>query len=243
MDLVHKVSKLSKTEDIHVAGTFQQTEKPSQTAWLSHQDGISVKSSLNDIKVFAYGAYDKLDQDADGFVTKAELSNGFTDPSVGWREKSFLLFLIRRIEDIAAAYTEEWADEKCGISRVDLQEYFDQIEVRDDGTCEARPRPEAWQKVPIPSGGINLAQTLQDIHDFALKTFDSLDQDGDGFLSQQELQNAATDELTGWREKSFLIFLMRNLEPISNAFDEEWAPENAGISRMDLQEYFRLLRI
>lgn len=221
----------------------QQKAQQSQTAWLSHQDGISVKSSLNDIKVFAYGAYDKLDQDADGFVTKAELSSGFTDPDVGWREKSFLLFLIRRIDDIAAAYDEEWSDNKCGMSRVDLQEYFDQIEVHDDGTCEARPRPEAWQKVPVPSGGINVSQTFQDIHDFALKTFDTLDQDGDGFLSRQELQNAAADDLTGWREKSFLIFLIRNLEPISNAFDEKWAPENAGISRMDLQEYFRLLRV
>ncbi len=66
---------------------------------------------------------------------------------------------------------------------------------------------EAWQKIPVPSGGINVSQTFQDIHDFALKTFDSLDQDGDGFLSHQELQNAAADELTGWREKSFLYFL------------------------------------
>ncbi len=227
-----------------MTGTSQQQADQSQTAWLKRQDGICVKSSLNDIKVFAYGAYDSLDQDGDGFVTKAELSNGFTDPTLGWREKSFLLFLIRRLEDIAAAYAEEWAAEKCdGISRVDLQEYFDQIEVHEDGTCEANPRPEAWQKVPVPSGGINLNQTFQDIHNFALKTFDSLDQDGDGFLSRQELQNGATDELTGWREKSFLIFLMRNLDAISNAFDEKWAPENAGISRMDLQEYFRVLRV
>lgn len=224
-----------------MTGTSQQEQ--SQTAWLRTQDGINVRSSLNDIKVFAYGAYDRLDQDADGFVTKAELSNGFTDPELGWREKSFLLFLIRRLDDIAAAYEEEWAEDQQGISRVDLQEYFEQIEVRDDGTCESHPRPEAWKKVPVPSGGINLNQTFQDIHEFALKTFDSIDQDGDGFLSGAELNNAATSELTGWREKSFLIFLLRNIETISKAYDEHWAPENSGISRMDLQEYFRLLRI
>lgn len=226
-----------------MTGTSQQQAEQSQTAWLRSQDGICVKTSLNDIKVFAYGAYDSLDLDGDGFVTQTELSNAFTNPSAGWREKSFLLFLIRRIEDISAAYKEEWAVEKRGISRVDLQEYFEQIEVREDGTCEAAPRAEAWKKVPIPSGGINLSQTFQDIHEYALKTFDSMDQDGDGFLSRQELQNAATDDLTGWREKSFLIFLLRNIEAISKAYDEHWAPENAGISRMDLQEYFRLLRI
>lgn len=226
-----------------MSGTSRQNAEQSQTAWMRSQDGISVKSSLNDIKVFAYGAYDSLDADGDGFVTQTELSNAFTDPSAGWREKSFLLFLIRRIEDIAAAYTEEWAEDKRGISRVDLQEYFEQIEVHEDGTCEAAPRAEAWKKLPVPSGGINLSQTFQDIHEFALKTFDTIDQDGDGFLSRQELHNAATNEMTGWREKSFLIFLLRNLEPISKAYDEHWAPENAGISRMDLQEYFRLLRI
>ncbi len=224
-----------------MTGTSQQEQ--SQTAWLRTQDGINVRSSLNDIKIFAYGAYDTLDQDADGFVTKTELSNAFTDPNLGWREKSFLLFLIRRIEDIAAAYDEEWAQDQNGISRVDLQEYFEQIEVLEDGTCACHPRAEAWKKVPVPSGGINLSQTFQDIHEFALKTFDSIDQDGDGFLSGQELNNAATDELTGWREKSFLIFLLRNIEAISKAYDEHWAPENVGISRMDLQEYFRLLRI
>lgn len=226
-----------------MTGASQQRTEQSQTAWLRSQDGICVKESLNDIKVFAYGAYDSLDQDSDGFVTQTELANAFTDPSAGWREKSFLLFLIRRIDDIAAAYDEEWAENMRGISRVDLQEYFDQIEVHDDGTCEAAPRAEAWKVVPVPSGGINLSQTFQDIHEFALKTFDTIDQDGDGFLSRQELQNAATNELTGWREKSFLIFLLRNIEQISKAYDESWAPENSGISRMDLQEYFRLLRI
>lgn len=226
-----------------MTSTSQQKAEQSQTAWLRYQDGISVKTSFNDIKVFAYGAYDKLDVDGDGFVCQTELTNAFTDPQLGWREKSFLLFLMRRIDDISAAYAEEWADDKKGISRVDLQEYFDQIEINEDGTCEAIPHPKAWQKVPVPSGGINLNQTFQDIHDFAMKTFDSLDQDGDGFLSQAELQYAIANDLTGWREKSFLIFMMRNIEAISKAFDEQWAPENAGISRMDLQEYFRNLRV
>jgi len=226
-----------------VAGLSQQQAEQSQTAWLRSQDGISIKTSFNDIKVFAYGAYDKLDVDGDGFVSKKELANAFTDPQSGWREKSFLLFLMRRLDDIQDAYEEEWAEEGSGISRVDLQEYFDQIQVNDDGTCESQPHSKAWQKVPVPSGGINLNQTFKDIHDFAMKTFDSLDQDGDGFLSQAELQYAISNDLTGWREKSFLIFLLRNIEAISKAFDEQWAPENAGISRIDLQEYFRNLRV
>ncbi len=87
-----------------MTGTSQQQAEQSQTAWLRSQDGICVKTSLNDIKVFAYGAYDSLDLDGDGFVTQTELSNAFTNPSAGWREKSFLLFLIRRIEDISDAY-------------------------------------------------------------------------------------------------------------------------------------------
>lgn len=225
-----------------MTGTSQQKEQ-SQTAWLrARQDGIQVKSSLEDVKEFAYKVFDQLDIDGDGFVTCAELSNNFTNPATGWREKSFLLFLIRRMDDISSAYEEEWAGDKQGMSRVDLQEYFEQIEIGEDGSCQTHPNENAWQKTPKPTGGISINQTFKDIHDFAMKTFDTLDQDGDGFLSRQELQYAVANDLTDWREKSFLIFLMRNLEKIANSFDEKWSPENDGVSRIDLQEYFRKLQ-
>lgn len=217
-----------------------KTESQSQTAWLKSQDGIDIKNSLTDIKNFAYATYDQLDQDGDGFISLAELHSSFSEPLRPWREKSFLLFLMRRLDDIEAAYDEEWAGQAKGISRVDLQEYFEQIEIGDDGV--AQPNPNIWKNPMAASGGINVSETFKDIHDFAIKTFDSLDQDGDGFLTRVELNYAVANDLTGWREKSFLIFLMRNLENIQKAFKEEWVPDERGISRMDLQEYFRSLR-
>lgn len=236
----YEYDALCISEARFLSQSSSQTESQSQTAWLRSQDGIDIKNSLTDIKNFAYSTYDQLDQDGDGFISLPELHSAFSEPFRPWREKSFLLFLMRRLEDIQAAYDEEWSNGKNGISRVDLQEYFEQIEIGEDGV--AQPNPNIWKNPMAASGGINVSDTFKDIHDFALKIFDSLDQDGDGFLTRAELQYAVANDLTGWREKSFLIFLIRNLEAIQKAFREEWVPDERGISRMDLQEYFRSVR-
>lgn len=226
--------------NLELTGSTPRKEKQqSTTAWLrSQSSGINIGDSLAEIKDFAYKTFDQLDQDGDGFLSQAELNNAFTDPIMGWREKSFLLFLMRRVDDIASAYSEEWAPKGNGFSRVDLQEYFDQLEVARDGNV--RVAGTAWMQ--RPTGGINVSSTLEDIKDFALSTFDLLDQDGDGFLTKVELNNACTSDMLGWRQKSFLVFLINRIEDIEKAFHEEWAPDAKGISRMDLQEYFRKLR-
>lgn len=217
----------------------QERRSQSVTAWLKPDGGgINVKDSLEEIKEFAYKTFDQIDLDGDGFLSRQELNAAFSDTITGWREKSFLLFLIRRVEDISNAYDEEWAPKGNGFSRVDLQEYFEQLEVGNDGSV--RPTTTAW--MGKPTGGIHVGQTMDEIKNFALDTFDSIDIDGDGFLSKNELYSAYTDDEMTWRQKSFLIFLINKIDDIEKAFHEEWAPNTHGISRMDVQEYFRKLK-
>ncbi len=97
----------------------------------------------------------------------------------------------------------------------------------------------AWLKRPATSGGIRVADTLHEIKDFAYKTFDQIDEDRNGFISRTELQNALIKPDLDWRERSYISFLLRRLEDIASAFKEEWESKDDGISKVDIQEYFK----
>ena len=94
--------------------------------WYTRQSphGISVADTLNEIKEFAYKTFEILDQDGNGFISKNELQEALVGNKLDWRERSYVGFLLRRIEDIADAYHEEWQPEEMGISKADIQEYF-----------------------------------------------------------------------------------------------------------------------
>jgi hypothetical protein len=102
----------------------------------------------------------------------------------------------------------------------------------------------AWyeKKAITGSGGLRVADTLDEVKTFAYQCFDQLDRDGNGFLSKAELTEAINDDRWKWREKSFICFLLRRITDISESYDEEWDCKDAeGISRSDIQEYFHVI--
>lgn len=89
--------------------------------------GLRISDTLDEIKAFAYRAFDELDVDRDGFISRSELEAVLAGRTLASRERSFVSFLLRRLEDIESAYKEEWTQGGEGISRADIQEYFKKI--------------------------------------------------------------------------------------------------------------------
>ncbi len=95
-------------------------------AWITdyHPSGVEAKGAMDEIKQFAYGAFEALDRDADGFIDRKELELAFGSLNPLARERAFVMFLLCHLKEIAAAYAEECITRSDGISRHDLDAYF-----------------------------------------------------------------------------------------------------------------------
>ncbi len=94
-------------------------------AWFSDivGDGSNVSDQLQAIKNFAYNSFDKLDKDKNGFISRKELEVAIA-ADLDQTEQKFLVFLLDNHEQIAEACDDAELD---GISRNDLEQYFDLI--------------------------------------------------------------------------------------------------------------------
>lgn len=86
-----------------------------------------------------------------------------------------------------------------------------------------------------------MAYELGRIKEFAYRTFDVLDSNGNGYLEYTELEDALTTPGRDAREKSFIQFLLDNREQIADSFDEGEDSILDSISRGDLEAYFTLV--
>jgi EF-hand domain len=97
----------------------------------------------------------------------------------------------------------------------------------------------AWVSDYVPTG--TAADAINEIKQYAYKAFDKLDQNGNGFIETEELQAFLKDADTPEREKSFITFLLNNAEAISHSVLEGATAPKHGISRLDLDSYFKLV--
>lgn len=92
---------------------------------------------------------------------------------------------------------------------------------------------EFWPE-PNVCDGFEVSELLDEVRCFALVTFDSLDLDGNGFISKKELELALASNHLKQREKNYVRFLLRNIHTISRAHDDNDGINPCGISRKDL---------
>ncbi|MBU6452276.1 MAG: hypothetical protein KGS72_10885 [Cyanobacteria bacterium REEB67] len=97
----------------------------------------------------------------------------------------------------------------------------------------------AWVNDYVPTG--TAADAIQEIKAYAYKAFDQLDQNGNGYIETDELQSFLNNPETPGREKSFITFLLSNQEAISQSVLEGATAPKSGISRLDLDAYFKLV--
>lgn len=82
---------------------------------------------------------------------------------------------------------------------------------------------------------------LAKIKEFAYRTFDTIDRNGNGYLEYSELETALTKPGTNAREKNFIEFLLANCDNIADTVDEGEDSMPDAISRQDLEAYFKLV--
>ncbi len=84
-------------------------------------------------------------------------------------------------------------------------------------------------------------QNMEEIKKYAYDSFDRLDANGNGFIETDELVAAMNDASTPMRDKSYIHFLLSNQADIASAAHEGHEDQKDGISRVDLELYFRLV--
>lgn len=95
-----------------------------ENAWFSKYSSQNLAEHFQEIKTYAYLAFDQLDRDHNGFIDQDELLAALDHPHTSEREKSFISFLLSNQQAIADSFDEGDMQDPEGISRQDLEAYF-----------------------------------------------------------------------------------------------------------------------
>jgi Ca2+-binding EF-hand superfamily protein len=106
--------------------SVQIWEADEKHAWITDYlpAGVGVADAMDEIRQFAYSTFEYMDKDSDGFIDRLELQDALNLIAPQARERSFVLFLLFHLNEIAAAFTEECITRSDGISKDDLEAYF-----------------------------------------------------------------------------------------------------------------------
>ncbi|MBS1994322.1 MAG: hypothetical protein JSS83_27610 [Cyanobacteria bacterium SZAS LIN-3] len=97
----------------------------------------------------------------------------------------------------------------------------------------------AWVSEYVPTG--TAADAIEQVKRYAYSAFDKLDQNGNGYIEKEELESFLKSADTPEKEKSFITFLLNNQDAISQSVLEGATSPKGGISRLDLDAYFKLV--
>lgn len=98
--------------------------------WLhetTQEHQTSMIANLYAVKEFAYNSFDRLDKDGNGFIETHELAEVLENGNLSSREKSFVMFLLNNQEQISEMYDDGDNAPSDGISRQDIEHYFELI--------------------------------------------------------------------------------------------------------------------
>lgn len=84
-------------------------------------------------------------------------------------------------------------------------------------------------------------QNLEAIKAYAYEAFDKIDANGNGYIEKDELMALFEDDSVPMKDKSFIMFLLNNHKEIADSAKEGSGEQQDGISRLDLDMYFKIV--
>ncbi len=178
-----------------------------------------VKSA--DFKEKSEALFDKIDTDHDGFLSQKELSGAVQSDQYKGEDAQVVAALYDNRNKLQKLSNDEWGPENDGITRADLA-IFDTQEaqvLKEDAGAQGAKR---WME---ENNG---------------EKFKKADSDGDGFLSQKELDAAIAS--ANDQDKQSLEYLKKNFDKVQSTSNDEWGPENDGITRKDITDHAKEVR-
>lgn len=206
--------------------TADDMQNLSDDEWGSEDDGITLadlnqfdktqaKMGLLDIgghEQFSDAKFSTFDRDNDGFLSEEELESGIEDKSTNQFDRRMLQHISDNVETMQTLSNDEWGYENDGVTTSDLEKFSEMF---------GRNSIEKAQNMVYKS-------VIQN-------RFSNFDQDGNGFLSKEEI---AIEKHKNPVDSRFFSQLNKNFDEVQEASDDEWGFENDGISEDDLDAYF-----
>jgi Ca2+-binding EF-hand superfamily protein len=194
-----------------------------------------------DALAYAKTNFDKLDGNADGFITEGDIdaySNARHNLSAD--EKLNLKYLQENISNLEEYANDELADEDDGITRSDVTDALIELgslDARSDcQTADAVKPADAAKPADAKAQSKNEERLADSGLDYLRKRFSFVDRDGDNFVTKSEIDKYIKDNeksLTSG-ENLALKRLASKVDDLEEMYNDELADENDGITRQDI---------
>jgi Ca2+-binding EF-hand superfamily protein len=183
---------------------------------------------------FAQRNYEAIDTDGNGFLTEEELKTYQEQTELSSEGKTSLEYLKKNVSDLQNQSDDERFFETSGISKNDLREAGKNFRTRTEFDTDQLRLPEEYKPQEMTKDGY---VTKDQFKDGALKIFDRIDANGDGFLSDKELATAVQNDQFKGKDAQVLAGLYRGREGLRNLSDDEFGRETTGVTRADIKAF------
>ena len=183
----------------------------------------------------------QLDSNGDGWISAEDLQQALKSKLFTAEQKMMLSHLQAHIEDLEELSNDEWGDENDGITLKDLQELvahadenqhlLTHLASKSTATTLAKERQQI-------SSGAPRSEVLRarSILHFVQTQFQNLDQNKDGWLSEEDIR-LALKNYSDPADKEILALLQAYLSDLEELSNDEWGDENDGITLRDLEAF------
>ncbi len=162
-----------------------------------------------DFRERAEKLFDRVDTDGDGSLSSAELEAAAKDDKLVGHDHKAVELLQKYQDDIEELSDDECGDENDGITKSDLTEFGNAVDVH---------------------------REAMSMYSFGKEHFAKLDGNGDGVLSSEELDQAIDSLSANSQQRETLEKMREKFDDIKVSRNDEWGFES-GITEADLLRY------